>query len=343
MATVSVILPTCNKKDELMSSLDTILGQSYRNFELIIMDDGSTDATFESIADRWKDCLDEPLDIARAIKSPRDRRLVAFTIDGIPCRYVYQRNRGFSTACNRGVRLARGKLISVTDPEVRWFPERLGQQVRYFQSKTGVYINVVGHIPMRNGTPLKKPSTPGPGGWLFEEIICDRQLSYNAALIHRKCLDVIGGFDENLPNCENYDLWVRLSANFPIHTFEEPMFYTPHRVSPDGKSGWATHRFRVYALEKAFQSGYLNSDYRRMVAEQIVAKCEKLVDGFKQKDNTERANFYERKRKKFSAEVRKLHASRPKPRDFRIAKGDPASGNGGPAPGSSDAKDLVAK
>lgn len=316
---VSVILPTCNKKDELLVSLDSILNQNYRSFELIIMDDGSTDTTFESIAERWKDNLDEPLDIARAIRNPRERRNVTFTIDGIPLRYVYQRNRGFSTACNRGVRLARGKLVSVSDPEIRWFPERLSQQVRFFQTKTGVYITVAGQIPMRNGTPLKKASTPGPGGWLFEEIICDRQLSYNAAIIHRKCLDVIGGFDENLPNCENYDLWVRLSANFPIHTMQESLIYTPHRNS-DGKSTWATHRFRVYALEKAFQSGYLNSEYRRMVAEQIVFKCEKLVEGFKQKDNTERANFYERKRKKFSAEVRKLTASQPKPNELLLEK-----------------------
>ncbi|MBD3334082.1 MAG: glycosyltransferase [Candidatus Eisenbacteria bacterium] len=308
---VSVIVPTHNRRQALVPCIESILKQRFRGFELIIIDDGSADGSVEEVLQRWIDSVENPDEAALFIHNPRERRQFCFCVNGVPVSYYYQRNRGFSTACNRALRKARGSLVSVTDPDVVWAPERLARQVQYFHSHRGVYISVSGHIPMRNQQPLKKPVLPGPGGWLFEDIIRERALSYNTALIHRRCLEIIGGFDENLPQCENYDLWVRLTAHFPVHALEQPLVQIPRRT-PDAKTAWGTHRFRVYALEKAFQSGYLNAEYRRLVAEQVVFNCEKLVQGFKARDNMERANFYERKRKKFASEVRKLHATRPR-------------------------------
>ena len=307
MTHVSVILATFNRKDEVLGCVESILDQTYKDFELLIMDDGSIDGTAAAFLDRWGDSVPEAGMAEEFIKNPLQFGKLSLPVNGVSVHYVYQKNRGFSNACNRGFRMARGMLVAFVDPDIRWAPRRLERQTRIFHDRKTI-ISVAGQTLVKNGRTAKRPMLPGSAGWIFGEVINDRAVSYNAALIHRRCLEIIGGFDENLPHCEDYDLWVRLTANFPIHTLLEPLIYSPQNRGE--RRSWATNRFRVYALEKAFQSGYLNPEYRAMVAEQIVSKCQKLVEGFQHKKNTERANFYERKRRKFTSEVRKLSASR---------------------------------
>jgi glycosyltransferase involved in cell wall biosynthesis len=313
MTQVSVILATYNRKDDLLECVDSILGQTYRDFEIILLDDGSNDGSASAFLDRWSAVVCDSDEAEEFLSDPIDHGKLSFCIDGIPVHYIARDNRGCSKAFNCGLKIARGNLICFTNPEVRWMPTRLEKQVRSFRRKTPVVISISGLIPLRNGRPLKKPVFPGEGGWLFPDVINDDYLPYTTALIDYRCFERIGGFDENLPNCEDFDLWVRLTANFPVHTVQESLLYAPFR-NRNGQGSWGAHRYRVYALEKAFQSGYLIPQYRRMVAEQIVVKCEKLVSGFQKKNNSERANFYERKRRKFASEVRKLKASTPKPK-----------------------------
>lgn len=304
MPRVSVILATSNRRDDLLECVTSILNQSYRDIELIVMDDGSTDGSPSAFLDRWSDSMVDSIEGVGESFIQDDNRLT-FVIDGIPVFYVQQGNRGCSRAFNCGLKRARGDYVAFADPEVRWHPRRIEKQIRVFREKPKVVICVAGLIPSRNGRQLKAVQ-PGEGGWLFRDVVNDRYMPYTTALIDRRAFGRVGGFDENLPSCEDYDLWVRLTANFPVHTVNEGLVRGPRKV---GGNSWSANRYRVYALEKAFQSGYLVSEYRCIVAEQIVAKCEKLVNGFEKKNNTERASFYERKRRKFASEVRKLKAS----------------------------------
>jgi glycosyltransferase involved in cell wall biosynthesis len=309
MTHVSVILPTYNRKEEALECVASILDQTFREFELLVVDDGSTDGTAASFVERYGEAAVDRDAAASFAARPVPKQPLDFCVNGTRVRYVYQKNMGFSTACNRGLALSRGAYVAIAEPDVRWLPDRLEKQIQVIRRTPGVLVLLGGAIPVRNGQPGKKVRLPGPGGWLFEQIIRDEVPPYTAALFHRRCLEVINGFDENLPNCADYDLWVRITAKFPIHTLAEPVLYLPAR-SLDSRGGWASHRFRVYALEKAFQTGYLNPEYRRMVAEQIVEKCRILVEGYQKKNSLERANFYERKRRRFASEVRKLQATR---------------------------------
>jgi hypothetical protein len=149
---------------------------------------------------------------------------------------------------------------------------------------------------------------------MFEETLEASPMSTSAVIAHRRCFAACGVFDENLPACDEYDLWVRLAARYPIYYLADGPVVTRTSSKGDGSSRtWSWDRFRVYALEKAFQSGHLTPDQRFVVAQQIVEKCERLVEGFRRQRSDERSNFYERKRRRFAQEVRKLRASRVAP------------------------------
>ncbi len=309
MPLVSVIVPTFNAGDALVETIRSALDQSFREIEVVVVDDGSADESAVAILRRFGPDPERAESLWRQ-RNPSNTGACGFsfwTSDDRPLQYFYQSNRGMGTARNRGLQIARGDYIAFLEPEYIWDREHLRHHVEFLIERSDAWISHGRVVPFvrpvsRNGK--RKKSSPLPMS--FADVVTGTGICASAIVMRRRCLETHGCFDENLPSCEDYDLWIRIAAHVPIYQVADSVVYMKR---PPAVPSWSLDRYRVYALEKAFQSGHLNSEQRHRVAEEMVGRCETLVDGYRKRNNTERANFYDRKKKKFELEVAKLRTN----------------------------------
>lgn len=186
---ISVVLPTFNREKYLPRAINSVLTQTYKNLELIIVDDGSTDNT-EAI-----------------VKGYSDTRL----------RYYKQElNKGGSAARNVGIKLARGELISFQDSDDEWLPEKLEKQVRKF-SEVGDHVGVIccGYEFIHDKTnEVVSKSIPVEKGNVHRIMLINNYTGPLAVLMKATCFKKVGLFDETLPCCHDWDLWIRVSKYY---------------------------------------------------------------------------------------------------------------------------------
>jgi glycosyltransferase involved in cell wall biosynthesis len=209
---VSVVLATYNGGAFLDEAIRSVLAQTYRNLELIVVDDGSTDGT------------------AALMKSyAHDRRV----------RYLYQRNAGQPAADNRGILLARGALIAFIDSDDVWLSEKLAQQVPAFDDPAvGVAYSPSISINERGE---RVPMWPIPrfSGAVTERLFVQNFVPFSASIVRRECFERIGFFDTTLKQSYDYDLWLRMSTAYRFALCPEPAIYL--RAWP----GQMSNNFRV--------------------------------------------------------------------------------------------------
>jgi glycosyltransferase involved in cell wall biosynthesis len=238
MGKVSIIIPTFNRRDYITIALDSVLAQTYREYEIIIIDDGSSDDTKE------------------VLKPYQDN-----------VRYFYQDNKGIPTTRNRGIRESQGDYIGFLDSDDHWLPEKLERQIECF-SKYPNYGMVATRCSCT--TPdgrFIKNNRPGKSGWILNDLFKANFIRTSSAMIRKECLEKVGLFDESLPECEEYDMWLRIAKHYPIGFINEPLtVYTdnPQGVSTDSLSG---RILRLKVLEKDYLKECIPSTlYRKRLA-----------------------------------------------------------------------------
>lgn len=308
MSQVSVIVPTFNRRDCLVDSIRSALNQTCQDIEVIVVDDGSTDESAVEVLRHFGPDPERAETIWRN-RTPSKSGTCGFGFwtPKLPLQYIYiLPNRGMGAARNRGIAVAHGEIIAFLEPGFVWDANYLERQTEFLHANPDTWI-VHGRISTgrpsgKNGR--KRCRGAAPIG--FEEVVGGTDLHASGIVARRGFLEAHGGFDENLPSCEDYDLWIRIASHMPIMLLPDAVVHAGEVSAPPA---WTLDRYRVYALEKAFQSGHLNADQRHRVAEEMIQRCDSLVCGYRQKNNSERANFYERKKKKFEIEVSKLDLS----------------------------------
>ncbi len=229
---ISVIIPTFNRSYCLAETLDSVLGQSFNNYELIIVDDGSTDAT-PQLLDQYTGRLT----------------------------HLQTSHAGPSAARNAGIGIARGDYIAFLDSDDLWAPRKLERQIDFFTKNPDARICQTEEIWMRNGVrvnPMKKHKKYS--GWIFRQCLPLCIVSPSAVMLHRSVFDHVGIFDESMPACEDYDLWLRIAPHYPIYLIDKPL--TIKRGGHDDQQSRtvpALDRLRIQALCKSLASGSLNS------------------------------------------------------------------------------------
>ena len=204
---VSVVIATYNRARFLPETIDSILGQRFRDFELIVVDDGSTDGT------------------AELLKSYGDR-----------LRHFYQENRGPSAARNLGVRHARGRWISIQDSDDLCAPDHL--EILYgFAAKNpdcgmvfanGAYLGGPEHN-RDTIIPLNKSHRLAQNGVRLVDLFDKSIVRLQAALIPKQSLEAIGGHDESLRICMDLDLAFRIFMRYPVAYLDQVVFlYRKH-------------------------------------------------------------------------------------------------------------------
>ncbi len=254
MISTTVIIPTFNRAAFLPRAISSVLAQKGVEFELIIVDDGSTDNTpalLESFVAQQK------------------------------IRPFWQANQGPSSARNLGIQEAKGEWIAFLDSDDEWMPGKLKAQLEFFRKNPDHLLCQTEEIWIRNGkrvNPMKKHQKYG--GWIFEKCLPLCVVSPSAVMMHRKLFDEIGLFDESLPACEDYDLWLRIAARHPIGLIEKPYIlkYGGH-ADQRSREFPAMDRFRIQSLSKILREGILNAEQVKAARETIQEKAEIYIQG----------------------------------------------------------------
>jgi glycosyltransferase involved in cell wall biosynthesis len=274
MAKVSVVIPTYNRLPKVKEAIESVLKQTYRDFDLWVVDDGSTDGTGE-----------------------------ALKVFGNEIRHVSQDNRGVSAARNLGLRVSRGKYVAFLDSDDLWEPRKLEIQVRCMEANPQFPLCYTDEIWIRRGVrvnPKKKHAKYS--GWIFEKCLPLCIISPSSAIMKRTLLDEIGGFDENLPVCEDYDFWLRVTRRYPV-LFIDKKLIVKRGGHPDQLStrSWGNDRYRVMALEKLLRFQDLKAEEKSMVSRELVRKCHILSRGFDKRGKREEGRRYEELANRYDA------------------------------------------
>jgi len=273
--TVSVVIPTYNRWPMLGAAVDSVLAQSYREFELIVVDDGSTDETATELAKL-----------------------------GSRLRYVYQDRGGVSAARNTGVRQSRGRLIAFLDSDDLWQPDKLKIQAHFMQSLPEAQICQTDEIWIRRGVRVNpRIKHRKPSGDIFEESLALCLVSPSAVMLTRELFDRSGGFDESLPVCEDYDLWLRIARYYPVPLIDQ-LLVIKHGGHADqlSHSMWGMDQYRVLALQKLLRSG-IAGDRRAMIFRVMQHKVAVLARGAHKRGKVADAERYQTMLSEFAEEI----------------------------------------
>ncbi|MGM0444366.1 MAG: glycosyltransferase family 2 protein [Fibrobacterota bacterium] len=251
MPAVSVIIPVYNRASFVAEAVDSVLSQTFTDFECIVVDDGSTDATPAVLASY-----------------------------GGRIRVISRKNSGVSAARNVGIVAARGRWIAFLDSDDYWLPEKLACQMTFLKENPALRIAQCQERWIRRGrvvNPRKKHRKKG--GRIFYDSLALCLISPSAVIIEKSLLEDVGFFDETLPVCEDYDLWLRITRTTAVGLLDEELMV--RRGGHDDQlsaSRWGMDRFRVQALEKIL-SACTDPAQRRAVLAMLVKKLRVLKLG----------------------------------------------------------------
>lgn len=264
---ISVVIPSYNRLHTLPRAIDSVLAQTLSAHEIIVIDDGSTDGTTEFIKHHY-------------------------TQHYPVIKLITQKNAGVSHARNRGISMASGDWIAFLDSDDIWFKHKLATQMRAIQEQPHYLLCHCDEHWIRNGkrvNPMRKHRKHG--GWIFEHCLPLCAISPSAALIHQQLLTAVGVFDESLPACEDYDLWLRICAQYPALYVDQALLEkTGGHEDQLSRKYWGMDRFRLQALAKLLRSGTLKQDQYTLALTTFNDKLNIVINGSIKRDNQAQAD-----------------------------------------------------
>jgi len=263
--TVSVIIPTYNRGWILGDAIDSVLAQDFTDFELIVVDDGSTDNTGEILDSYGRDII-----------------------------VLRQDNQGVSAARNRGIAESRAPLVAFLDSDDRWLPQKLTRQVAFFQSIPTAQICQTEETWVRNGVRVNpKKRHQKLSGMIFEPSLALCLVSPSAVMIRRSLFDAVGVFDEDLPACEDYDFWLRISCQYPVFLIDEPLIIKRGGHADQLSKAAGLDKYRIRSLKKLIDSGHLPTFQRNAAIDTLRKKCKIFATGCRKRERADEAKYYE--------------------------------------------------
>jgi glycosyltransferase involved in cell wall biosynthesis len=260
---VSVILPTYNRAWIVKESILSVLAQTFQDYELIVVDDGSTDDT-RIILDEFQ-----------------DRIMV-----------IHRENSGVSSARNHGVAAAKGKWIAFLDSDDLWMPGKLAVQMEFFLSNPDVRICQTDEIWIRNGCRINpKKYHKKPSGDIFLPSLSLCLVSPSAVMMEKEFFNQMGGFDETLPSCEDYDFWLRIGCKYPISLIPNPLVIKRGGHPDQLSAAPGLDRYRIRSLSKILKTEKLTPVQFQKTVEMLNAKIDIYANGCVKRGNLEEAAY----------------------------------------------------
>ncbi len=220
---ITVVIPTYNRVALLPRAVESVLSQTYRADEIIVVDDGSTDDTCQMVQSHFPEV-----------------------------KIISQPNKGVSAARNMGIVHASNKWIAFLDSDDVWREDKLQLQVAYHKQNPQILFSHTAEVWMRDDKMVKqKRKHQKPQGFCFYENLDFCKIAPSTVMFHKKIVDDIGLFDEKLIVCEDYDMWLRILKKYPVGFVDEAL---TTKYAGDHEqlsfSYQAMDQFRLQALQK---------------------------------------------------------------------------------------------
>ena len=278
---VSVIIPTFNRAAFVREAIASVLAQDYARLEVIVVDDGSQDDTAAVV----RDC-------------------------GAKVIYVQQAHAGVSAARNRGVAASHGGLIAFLDSDDLWLPQKVTAQVTLFSQQPQAQACYTDEIWIRQGVRVNPRQIHAKhAGWMFLHALPRCVISPSSIMLRRPLWERLGGFDESLPACEDYDLWLRLTAIVPVALLPERLIIKRGGHADQlSRTTPVLDQYRITALEKILTAS-LTGPQQRAVLEHLVQKCRIVAQGARKRCLTDRSELYQAKEHCYRQRLAQLGAN----------------------------------
>ena len=265
---ISVIIPTFNRIRLVARAIDSVLKQSLNPYEIIVVDDGSDDGTSEMIQNKYK-----------SIK------------------LIQQQNDGVSAARNKGIEHAKGDWIGLLDSDDEWKEKKLENQADRLIKTPEYDFCHTNEIWIRNGVRVnQRKKHEKYGGYIFDKCLDICRISPSSVLFRKNILDHIGWFDSQLPVCEDYDLWLRITSEYRILFIDEPLIikYGGHDDQLS-RSVESIEFFRIKSLENLLDRTELSTNNRVLAIQMIIKKYNIYLNGLvKRKKQSEAQQIKEK-------------------------------------------------
>ncbi|MBA3018056.1 MAG: glycosyltransferase [Proteobacteria bacterium] len=261
---VSVIIPTYNRGWAIKEAIDSVLAQDFTDFELIVVDDGSTDNTQDILNSYKEDII-----------------------------VLHQENKGVSAARNRGIASASGQYIAFLDSDDLWLPQKLSTQVDFFNTNPDALICQTEEKWIRNGmfaNPKKRHRKLS--GNIFEQSLYLCLVSPSAVMMKRSLFEKAGMFDETLSACEDYDMWLRVSCRYPVYLIDTPLIIKRGGHADQLSRTSGQDRYRIQSLKKIIESNLLTDEQTMSALKVLKEKCAIYANGCLKRGRKDKALHY---------------------------------------------------
>lgn len=266
MAEISVIIPTYNRLEVLPRAIESVLNQTYRNFELIVVDDGSTDGTRQ----RYED----------------DPRII----------YLLRENGGVSAARNSGIEIATGTYIAFLDSDDEWLPRKLEYQIALFKGAPELGFVHTEEIWIRDGVRVNQMKKHRKyGGWLYQRSLPLCVISPSTVMMLKEIFERHGGFDEEYVAGEDYDLWLRITPYYEGGFIEEPLIKKYGGHDDQLSKLWGIDAYRVRSMEKMIIEHQLDQSDRAATLKLLIKKLKILIKGYTKHNRLEQVASFQQK------------------------------------------------
>ena len=265
---VSAVIPTYDRRDAVLRALASVLAQTRAVDEIVVVDDGSTDGS------------------AAAIRTAFPQVTV-----------IEQPNRGVSAARNRGIAATSAEWVAFLDSDDAWQPRKIERQLAALAEQPGMRLCHTDEVWIRNGRRVNpRLRHAKSGGWIYRNCLELCVISPSAAMVRRDVFTDIGGFDETLPVCEDYDLWLRLCSREAVAYVDEPLVIkTGGHTDQLSRREWGMDRFRIVALEHMLASGQLTDADRDATLDMLRRKIGVYMAGARKRGKRAEVEEYARR------------------------------------------------
>ena len=261
---VSVIIPTFNRLGFLKEAVESVEKQSCRDFELIIVDDGSTDGT-------------------------------GGYLESLTAKYIRLEHTGFpGRVRNAGAKAADGKYLAFLDSDDLWKPEKLNKQIEYLAAYPKKEICHTREVWLRNGREVSQSKQRHKrSGNIFKHALEKCIIGPSTVMLSSRLFTETGGFLEDMEIAEDYELWLRITNGYEVGYINEPLVIKRggHRDQLSEKYG-QIEIFRIQALQQNLEAGIFHGENKILAGIEMARKCRIYGNGALKRGNVKEGEYY---------------------------------------------------
>jgi len=271
MPTVSVIIHTYNNEKFIAETVASVLNQTYKDYEIIVVDDGSVDGT-------------------RDVLMPYMQKI----------RYHYKENGGIASAKNAGIGLSQAEFVAFLDHDDLWVPDKLQLQMEHFNENPQIGLVYAKYTSFRDGKELRTKPEKGYSGWIFKELLSKSFIQTSTVVVKRECLDAAGPYDETFSLGDEYDMFLRIARKFQCGFVDKGL--TRYRVHDTNASNndflFDNENLGVY---KKIYNNFTDLDgvEKKILRKRIARYSMKVAEGLYSQGKLEESKEYQKEANNF--------------------------------------------